>query len=85
MGEGTAIYVGNHLESRELHDYTCSFDDLELITDEIKHKNTTALVSSCYRPPKKASYPQFIDVFCEKISRLTSTVKKCRNLWRLQC
>ena len=35
---GTAIYVGNHLESREPLDNICKFDYLELITFEINIK-----------------------------------------------
>ena len=77
----TAVF-GNEGPAFTLLDYKYIFFYLELITVEIKLRNSTVIVPSCYRPPYHTKYHQFIDTLCGNFSRLTSNVNKvtiCRN------
>ena len=52
-GGGTAVYIRNHLESKELLHYACNFEYSDFTTVEIKHQSSTSIVSSYLRLPYK--------------------------------
>ena len=51
IGGGTAIYIKNKLESREIVELTANNSDIECVFIEIKQLNSRLVIGCVYRPP----------------------------------
>ena len=71
-GGGVSIYVKNIFIHKELHEYSCNLDHIEIVFADVVQNNKHFIIGSCYRPPSHNNYSNFISSFCQKICFLTN-------------
>ena len=71
-GGGVSIYVNNEFVSKELHEFSCNLDHIEIVFADVIQNNKHFIIGSCYRPPSQSNYSNFISSFFQKVSFLNS-------------